>query len=541
MTPLLRPLRRLLPCLLLAPLSAFAQSFAEALPWSRADFVHEVQLIPLAPDADPGLPRGLDYLSSQLGRPFTDEEATLLRRTDAGPWRRYQDDLLAFDIPDDPTLRIETVFPEDDSPLRVVGGRTGTTDNRYERAYRLTAGADVPYLIILVSPERIFDDGICFCGAIAYSKFLARAGHRMRFDLLDNGEVKRAQMLGPARAMLMEWTHTAITQAAYIRIASSIRFVDATASLVRPASEQEGPGWLERGLDAAGIEALLGPPTRTDGARLIYEEEHRLETGEGWRMSLLLPLIDGRFHGFEPSWRRYEELPPVPGSVAWAKSVPAASPPDGSAEDERRRVLDAFLENAPQASGRLWNEWCQIAAKLAEHDVKDPRVAELVATRFAEPELAAHAHHAAWVLHRYEAAGRHDLFARAARRILEQPSELGFISSDLGNLLSFLGAGHPEFAPLMELALRHDDTQIRATGLFRADKLPADRARAAARTALDTEDDAHALNMAGYLIRDVGVVEDIPWIEAKLARPSLSAQLRERLDEALEEIKKRGR
>src|SRR5688572_7024853 len=88
---------------------------------------------------------GPDYLQKQLGRELSAEESALLKRDAGGGWRTFSDDLITFEVPDDPLLFVEPFTPSEHPKLGIVGGAVGTTDHSFTRVYRMTMGRKLPY------------------------------------------------------------------------------------------------------------------------------------------------------------------------------------------------------------------------------------------------------------------------------------------------------------------------------------------------------------------------------------------------------------
>ncbi|MFK5921464.1 MAG: hypothetical protein QM496_04750 [Verrucomicrobiota bacterium] len=65
---------------------------------------------------------GVEHLEKQLGRKLTKEERALLLRDASGKWKTFSDDLVSFDLPDDPLLSVKVFTPKQNPKLRIVGG-----------------------------------------------------------------------------------------------------------------------------------------------------------------------------------------------------------------------------------------------------------------------------------------------------------------------------------------------------------------------------------------------------------------------------------
>src|SRR5687768_16143879 len=102
----------------------------------------------------------LQYLEKQAGQKLSEEERQVFLRDATGAWKRFSDDLVSFDLPDEPLLRVLAFEPEESPPLEVVGGAVGNTDKSFSKVYRITVGQSIPYGLVFVSDETWFDEGI---------------------------------------------------------------------------------------------------------------------------------------------------------------------------------------------------------------------------------------------------------------------------------------------------------------------------------------------------------------------------------------------
>ena len=148
-------------------------------------------------------------------------------------------------------------------------------------------GQSIPYGLVLVSNETWFDEGICFCGAIALKTFVPAEGTLLELSQLANGEIKKIQVISEThRAILFEWTHSVITQRAYARIGASLRLKPASHRAIdnwialskEKRSGEAGTGWLRPGITKADLlraeKLSASPPPFHPG---------RLGRGEGVR------------------------------------------------------------------------------------------------------------------------------------------------------------------------------------------------------------------------------------------------------------------
>ena len=537
MTVIFHP--RFLPAILASAIALQAWS-AEPLAWDKRAFREEVLLVPPAPQGF-GAP-GPKYLEKQIGRELTPDEMRIYRHSDGGKWRRFEDDLIGFDLPDTEGLNIDVITPGKSAALRIVGGAVGTTDNRFERAYRITVGHQkLPYGILLVSRNDWLDEGICFCGPVAFKRLLIRDQTLLEFSLLPGGSSKKIQALSGngLRAVLFEWTHSAIEQDTYARIGQSIRFpgseglsrTEWVAKLKEHRKPEERFGLISVGDSTEEIHNLLGKALPIEHGRAVFEVERGTEDGTRWVTRIVFPLRQGKFRGYEKTWFDSREVAPLPGSIRWAEewieSRNSVSPKDGT------RIVEAFLEKAPGADAS-WDRWCRVLKDLLEKGHRDDRVLAVIRKRFLDPDL--HNHHAAWVLHEYEADGRDKLFAGRLRLTFEQEQggdSLGPLD-DAWNLFSFLDRDHPAYLDLLRQALAHSNPGFQADGLYRAHHLPAEEARRVAREKSKSPD-RHVRSMTEGLYRKIGSSEDLEVLRSWRDREA-DKRLRRELGELIESL-----
>lgn len=458
-------------------------------------------------------------LEDQIGRPLDEADRALYARDAGGTWRVWSDDRIGFEIPDDPRLVVTPVSPGEAAVLRVVGSVMGTTDHRFERAYRITVGDELPYGLVLVSENEWFDEGICLCGPVVWQAFLASEGNLLEFSLLPDGAIKKVQAInGRHRAILFEWTHSVLTREAYARLASSLRLVEPSPRspeewyrlTVERRGEAAGFGWLRAGIDRSQIVALLGEPDRVEKAGLVYRHEERSPDGSGWFEERKLALAGGRLSRFDEDWLKEDELPPLEGSAAWAIEVAERSGRDGPkpSRDEIDRVFAEFLKQGPQATEQ-WNSWCQAIHALHEEGHVSEDVLPLVEARFLEPGL--NGHYAAHLLSDYGSSRLKDLADQRIEFLLGDQASPGQRGSELSNLFTFLGddAG---LADWIRKGIEHGDAEVRRAAAWKVHRLPEGEASGAVRVLLADSDHwvrSASVSRAGR----VCVPEDLPWLE----------------------------
>ncbi len=146
-----------------------------------------VQLLPLKDDPRLGqLPSGGRAGQSKSADESPEERARAEAWAEAcsarfAKWVRHEDGFLSFLMPDDPRVRLEMKTPEYRIP--VAGGPVRSGGISFFRCYRLTFKGET-YCLLLLDRQNTFDDSICFCGHVAYEKYLQHHGALYRFSLL---------------------------------------------------------------------------------------------------------------------------------------------------------------------------------------------------------------------------------------------------------------------------------------------------------------------------------------------------------------------
>ena len=496
----------------------------------------------------------MQTLEREAKRKITPEEKELFARLDDGAWRRHADEWISFEIPDSPLLKLDVITPDSRQRIRIVGDAMSTTDRGFTRAYRLTVN-NQPYGVILLGEADWFDDGICFCGPIVLKRLLIQDGTLLEFSLLPEGQVKKVQALGAKhRAVLFEWTHSAITPAAYQRIGASIRLAQPTTRTrdewieltrqTRPDDLTALIGWLDPGTPEADVTRLLGAPTRRQNDQLVYEKEEWQDDGSGERQTVTIPLKDKQFGSLSANFEAYQKLAPKPNSLAWAQKLLTPAKDNEKAvvtPSQAQQVIKLFKQQAPatQNSGH-WNAWCQLAHDLAELGHHDAAVPAIVQSRFLDHELDQH--YAGWVLRDYRGPQTEALFRQRLEIVLQDSADEKPGSRndphETWNLLVFMELKEQASLDLLRRALKHPHATVRSSAYGSGESLPASEARQAARHAIETEDNDHGLIMATYLIRDVGTTEDVAWFTAAKPRFKTKEQLK-RWQEAMKDMQKR--
>ena len=254
--------------------------------------------------------KGISKAASDVFRRATDME-----------WKTYTDDIISFELPDDPLIKINSLIPEARQPIEIVGSSVGTTERQFQRDYYVTVERR-PYLTVFVAETSWFDRGTCFCGSIAFRRWIAMDGNLLQFSFMDDGNLKKGEALGARnRAILLEWTHTSITQHDYARIARSLRLKDRSTRTeedwiqrtMEADPESNMIGWLRVGDSSERVQQLAGKPTKVDGETWIYVKERLGSDGDGYRSTVRVSMKDGKFGRFEKGWNSFEEVKSMRG------------------------------------------------------------------------------------------------------------------------------------------------------------------------------------------------------------------------------------
>ncbi len=475
---------------------------------------------------------GVEHLKKQLGRKLTKEERALLLRDASGKWKTFSDDLVSFELPDDPLLSVKVFTPKQNPKLRIVGGAVGTTDKAFSKVYRITFGEEAPYGLIFVTDKPWFDEGGCFCGPVALKMFEHSNGNLLEMSLLPSGDVKKFQTINDThRAILIEWTHSAISQSAYLRLGVSLRLKPPS---VRSREEwivfskkhrglEAGLGWLRIGTTVADMIELLGEPTGKSNQQLQYIRDERTDDGRGWRTKYILPIAQGQLTRLDLGWSSFDELQAPRGTQAWIEdTLRLWSDTAGDLEEgdlpklptrDVQFVLGLFREKAAKSTRAEWDFWCTVVADLARLGVKDDDAAKLVfsrCTEMDEPQFQSR-----WVLELYDFPGRSEFARQRLKFLMSESKAAAAYRGECHNLFASLEAQEQDTVNLIRQGVTHKAEEIREAAVFFADKLPLEEARRVIRVALSDGDDG--VRWSGILnVDDVYSKEDEQWLKKVL-------------------------
>ena len=217
-----------------------------------------------------------------------------------------------------------------------------------------------------------------------------------------------------------------IHQEVYAQIALSVRWRqpprDLRALTAKVEQTYGKAGFLERGMDRGAVVALLGPPTSEDRELLRYVFRRSYDEPPGSEIEEVtwkIPLTDGKFLGLSPrlvpdsSTCRRNETRCNGSWPSWKADREKVIRWSSASDEELQPLLARVIELLPKAREEHWWMLCHAALLLAQRDVKDPRVPEIIKKRYLDPQLSAE--DASEALHEYDSEGNQELFAKRIR------------------------------------------------------------------------------------------------------------------------------
>ena len=467
-------------------------------------------------------------------------------------WKTFEDERVKFSYPDDAAISVEV---KTDEPVPVGGDRVSSVDTSFSKAYRLVVGGQT-MMVFMLQDATWLDDGICLCGEIHYERYLIRGGHLYRFSFLENGVMKKMQVLGAGeRLMMFEWTHSPVHPEVYRQMARSVELKrpdtwkeDECRKLVTERyGSMDALGWIDEGAPLESVEAVLGKPTRKeeDGSR-VWEKPIK-EDGYRRVEKFTLPFKADKLGRFDASYHDsgYESREALRGSLAWMKEV--AEPYEeprvrGEAikpmpAELKKELLELFLQKAEQPK-EDFNGLCQVMKVLVEQGIRDQRALEIVRQRFA----ADGGHYAAWVLHQAgdpaDTALFIDKIKEAYRRARENPKQE--VEFDLHNWLAFVPDEDKRYPDLLRQGLGSPSTPVRRIAYFYLDSapFPEEEKMAQVRTGL-TDPEEEVRLWAARCFEDLPMTDKDWELLAEAAEKEKDKHDRDRYDELLNKRKQK--
>jgi len=423
-------------------------------------------------------------VDSELGK--------FLRQKEITKWKAHEDEFISFRYPDFPGISVAVADNKVPPGTKIYGEPVGTVGRQSNRYY--TIGADkLTWAVIMLQDGDWFDDGICMCGAVSLRVFVPEGGCLRAYDLLEDGQLKKMQVLGDGkRVQVFEWTHLPMTQENYLKLTESV-VLKKTApksgaewqGLARKHCGSESlAGFLKPGMTGSEVVALLGEPAERQGETLIYRD-----TVLEWLTTSRIPLPDGRFRSLPPDWRTMAEIPPQRGTLRWAlklvngnsdSPIPEERPPAKTPED-LVLLRNTCLQQLKSCPGYEWNEWVQVARKLHNDDGwKEPALGPLIASRFLDEDVVVN--FAAGLLGELDPPDTQELAAKRIRLSLDGAAKpdvvkdlylMGSPYGDLHNLLWLVDSEEQRDKFIRE-GLAHPHRAVRRDAYFWLRRLPAD-------------------------------------------------------------------
>ncbi len=493
--------------LLICILSFFITGCVHTSELTVEQIKHRIELIPVDR-------KNLDFFNNFFARRVQKIRNPTLRavaKANSFPkWKTYEDEYISFDYPDDPNIKLEIKSSKD--RIRVCGGIVGTTENFYSRAYRLSFG-EYPYCVLMLNEKNYFDDGICFCGAIAFTKYLFRNGGLFRYELLRCGYVKKVQVLSNEyRVVVFEWPHLLIQQDPYIKIASSIKMKKPADKdkLIMAAKKKYGViGFIARGMNKKQVIEVLGRPSREEQGKFVYErkQDRTLE-----RLTVNFGK-SGVFEGLRKGWRKYIEVPPEKGTIdwIWKKVNPGQDYNEDLAvltDEDAKIIFNSFMRLTPKASYRDWERLCWAIYVLATKNYQDDKIMPVFMDKYASGP-APHIAHV--IIAIYKPQGKNKLLLEQLRMIYKKKGEIKDenIGHDVSNILYSLTIASPHVKEMVIEGMKHPNDNVREEAYRFWHYLPDAQAIVFIRAGLKDKDSKIRQECAEAFSKRMGHPEDI--------------------------------
>ena len=513
-------------------------------------FRSRIQLTPMVEEDDDSSTWDIRQMEEMKLAEIEDESLKKVAQGESfSEWKEFDDEYLSFRYPDHPDIKLEVKRPEDE--INIMGGPLKSSRETFLKSYRLALGEHTYALLMFDKTDR-FDDTICFCGAVVYTKYLFHNGALFRFDFLKNGAIKKVQMVSNGfRVVFFEWTHLPITQEVYLKLAMGIRLKSGPcdeAKMRKAVFDQYGLigrlGFLEKGMTREQIQSLLGKPDESSETSIKY-----IQTIDRRQTTIAIPLEDDTFTGFRGQFRNNITLPAKRGSADWIVEtvrpdlfqVNATRP--SLSQQEIDYIFKRFLEIGPTVEGWKWNRLCMAMHELGKEGHKNDSILPLVRRRFLEADVSQD--FATWLLHEYDPEGSRELFAKRIRLILDETKPvpetvkeedwLFGIWNDLHNLLCFLGKSHPKREALILEALDHPHPEVRHAASFFWNCVPEEEAQSRFLRWLEDKDPNTRRLASEAFAEGLGSPKVIPVLKKRLSLET-DEEVRGNLRSALDRI-----
>lgn len=442
-------------------------------------------------------------------------------------WQVFEDERVRFAYPDHPGIVVKAADKRAPLGTHVYGGPVGSVGRKSSRYY--TIGNDkVTWAVLMLQDEAWFDEGICMCGAVALRVYVPDQGCLRAYDLLEDGRLKKAQVLGEGvRLQVFEWTHLPMSQDSYLRLTESVALKNAgtktadqwSAAFDQRASARDRMGWLAPGMTEAEVTALLGQPDERKRGTLIFKET---DEDKEWLTTTRIALPGGRFKSLAPRWRVSKEIPPDPGTLRWALKL-VRDEKHKATEAELTQLKSSCLANLKSCPGHQWNEWCQVAdALIDDAGWKETALGPLIASRFLDKDVVVN--QASILLGDLNPPGTQEIVAKRLRFVLDETAKPEALKdkylhfSPLGDFHNLLCQVMPKENRLKYVreGIVHPHRAVRWKAYWWLDKLPQKEALAAALKGLTDDEEYVRRNSAEAFEKTLGSKEQLPLLKRRL-------------------------
>lgn len=494
------------------------------------------------------------YVFEETGIKKDSELGKLFQMKTIPKWKVFEDERVRFSYPDHPGVTVRTADKRALLGIRVYGGPVGSVNRKSSRYY--TIGSDAAtWAVIMLQSEPWLDEGICLCGAVALRVYVPDQGCLRAYDLLEDGQLKKMQVLGDGvRLQVFEWTHIPMSQESYLRLTESVTLKNAgsksaaewTAAFQEHATNRDPAGWLVPGMGENEVIALLGQPTSrqkslfSKKSTLIYKQT---DEDKEWLITTSIPLPGGQFRSLSKRWRVTKEVPPALSTLRWAlKRV----------EDDERKPAKAELVQLKAAClARLkscpasqWNQWCQVASRLVKNEGwKEPALGPLIASRFLDKNVVVN--FASILMGDLNPPGTQELVRKRLRFALDESAKPASMKdkylhvSPIGEFHNLVCQIEPkeQRLPFIREGIAHTHRAVRWSAyLWWLDRLPPDEALTAALKGLSDEDESVREQAAEAFEKSMGAKKHVPILEKHLATET-DERTRESLSKAIQRLK----
>ena len=402
-------------------------------------------------------------------------------------WKIFEDAEIKFIYPDHKAISVDVKYND----LKPLDKKHANIDKNFTREYHITADGKTLLLITLQKADWL-DDEVCFCGPIVYMHYLEHNGNLYRFSFLEDGNLKKMQILGgnDERIMLSEWTHSFIHPEVYRHIAKSLEFKKSASwskdYCIKQVKEHYGEsavfGFFNKGTSVNSVEKIFGKPDKIKNDGRYIWEYTKTENGYQWTEQLTLTFKNGKLQEFGSDYYTVSEEKAIKGSIPWMVETAESYENDDKTrkmpENLKKELLALFLEKA-QDKKNDFDSLCQVLWTLLKQGVKDEEALKIVRKHFKSKG----GHHAAWVLHEAGHPEDIDLFVDKIKQLYskgkanpEAPAEDDFDEFsnffDLDNWLCFIPKGDKRYANLLREGLQSPNANIRETAYYFLNSAP---------------------------------------------------------------------